>query len=140
MAYWLFQGNPKYYRLIDAIRELDQIPWLVNRYGKQISVGDGVLIWVAGSDRGIYALGEISQAPQVLKTVPDLDYFIEQSQMTSKPQAMVKLTHRLIDRPLLYQDIHDDPVLRKLWIICKPPIGTNFPVAADEWQRVHELI
>ncbi len=140
MAYWLFQGNPKYYRLIDAIRELEEIPWRVNRYNKQISVGDGVLIWLAGRDRGIYALGEISQEPQVLKTIPDLDYFIEPSQMSSKPQAMVKLTHRLIDQPLLYPKLKDDPVLRKLWIICKPPIGTNFPVATDEWQRVQALI
>ncbi|BAZ85740.1 hypothetical protein [Dolichospermum compactum] len=29
MAFWLFQGNPQYYRVLDAIKELEQIPWLV---------------------------------------------------------------------------------------------------------------
>jgi len=43
MAYWLFQGNPKYYRIIDAIRDFEQMPWLVTRYGKEIMPGDGVL-------------------------------------------------------------------------------------------------
>ena len=28
MAYWLFQGNPKYYRVIDGIRDFEQMPWL----------------------------------------------------------------------------------------------------------------
>ncbi|WP_237766201.1 EVE domain-containing protein [Arthrospira platensis] len=55
MAYWLFQGNPKYYRVLDGIRDFQQMPWLVTRYRKDISVGDGVLIWKAGSAAGVYA-------------------------------------------------------------------------------------
>jgi len=26
MTYWLFQGNPKYYRIIDGIRDFEQMP------------------------------------------------------------------------------------------------------------------
>lgn len=52
MSYWLFQGNPKYYRILEAIRDLEQIPWLVTRYAKDIAVGDGVLVWVCGEKRG----------------------------------------------------------------------------------------
>ncbi|MCT7951287.1 hypothetical protein NG798_15915 [Ancylothrix sp. C2] len=36
MAYWLFQGNPKYYRLWDAIRDSKQMAWLMTRYANQI--------------------------------------------------------------------------------------------------------
>ncbi|MEH2027048.1 hypothetical protein [Nostoc sp.] len=32
MAYWLFQGNFKYYRIIDGIRDFEQMPWLATRY------------------------------------------------------------------------------------------------------------
>ncbi|WP_071782526.1 EVE domain-containing protein [Planktothrix agardhii] len=53
MAYWLFQSNPKYYRILDAIQDLEQMPWLVNRFANQMSVGDGVLIWISGQDSGI---------------------------------------------------------------------------------------
>ncbi|WP_199306625.1 hypothetical protein [Anabaena sphaerica] len=40
MTYWLFQGNPKYYRIIDGIRDFEQMPWLVTRYAKDIFVVD----------------------------------------------------------------------------------------------------
>lgn len=53
MSYWLFQGNPKYYRILEAIRDLEQIPWLVTRYAKDIAVGDGVLVW---GKAGVYAI------------------------------------------------------------------------------------
>jgi hypothetical protein len=46
MAYWLFQGKPKYYHIIDAIGDFQQMPWLVARYAKEMSVGDSVLILV----------------------------------------------------------------------------------------------
>ncbi len=56
MAYWLFQGNPKYYRVIDAIRDFEQMLWLVTRYGKDMAPGDGVLVWKSGDKAGIYAI------------------------------------------------------------------------------------
>ena len=49
MAHWLFQGNPKYYCIVDAIQDFEQMPWLVTRYAKDMAIGDGVLIWIAGA-------------------------------------------------------------------------------------------
>jgi len=71
MAYWLFQGNPKYYRIIDAIRDFEQMPWLVTRYGKDMVPGDGVLVWVSGKEAGIYAIAEIIESP---KTKPIMSW------------------------------------------------------------------
>ena len=48
MTYWLFQSNLKYYRIIDAIRDFEQMPWFVTRYAKDTVAGDGVLIWKSG--------------------------------------------------------------------------------------------
>lgn len=50
MAHWLFQGNPKYYRIVDAIQDFALMPCLVTRYAKDMPIGDGVLIWIAGAD------------------------------------------------------------------------------------------
>ena len=55
MAYWLFQGNPKYYRIIDGIRDFEQMLWLVTSYTKEFSPSDGVLIWKSGDKAGVYA-------------------------------------------------------------------------------------
>ncbi|HEY9807913.1 MAG TPA: hypothetical protein V6D13_01110 [Halomicronema sp.] len=41
MAYWLFQENPKCYRLQDALRDFEQLRWLVTGYANEITVGMG---------------------------------------------------------------------------------------------------
>ena len=38
MAHWLFQGNPKYYRIVDAIQDSALMPWLVTRYAKDMAI------------------------------------------------------------------------------------------------------
>lgn len=65
MAYWLFQGNSKYYKVIDAIRDFEQMPWLVTRLGNQMAPGDEVLIWISGTNAGIYAIAEIVEPPKI---------------------------------------------------------------------------
>ena len=66
MPYWLFQGNPKYYRIIDGIRDFEQMPWLATRYAKDMVTGDGVMIWKSGDKAGIYAIAEIIEPPKVI--------------------------------------------------------------------------
>ncbi len=56
MTYSLFQGSPKYYRIIDGIRDFEQMPWLATRYAKDMVPSDGVLIWKSGDKAGIYAI------------------------------------------------------------------------------------
>jgi len=66
MAYWLFQGNPKYYRVAEAIRDLNEMTWIVTRYARDIVAGNEALIWASGKDGGIYAMAEVTQPPQVI--------------------------------------------------------------------------
>ena len=138
MAYWLFQGNPKYYRIIDAIRDFEQMPWLVTRYTKEIVVGDGVLIWKAGQNSGIYAIAEIIEPPQILDTVPDIGYWIDKSRLGTKPQARIRFTTKLLEKPLLREQLKHDSVLKDLMVI-RVPNCTNYKVVPQEWQQVHEL-
>ena len=138
MAYWLFQGNPKYYRIIDAIRDFVQMPWLVTRYAKDMAAGDGVLIWKAGQDAGIYAIAEIIEPPKLLDKVPDIGYWIDQTRLGSKPQARIRFTTKLLEKPLLRDSLKQDAVLKSLGVI-RVPNGTNYKVTPEEWQRVHEL-
>lgn len=138
MAYWLFQGNPKYYRIIDAIRDFEQMPWLVTRYGKDIAPGDGVLIWKSGQDAGVYAIAEIIELPKMLEKVPDIGYWIDKSRLGSKPQARIRFTSKLLEKPLLRKNLKEDPILRNLLVI-RAPSNTNFKLTPQEWQRVHEL-
>lgn len=138
MNYWLFQGNPKYYRILDAIANFDAMPWLVTRYAKEISPGDGVLVWMAGPEAGIYAIAQVVEAPQVLAELPDADYWVDPSRGVGKQQAKIHFLRKLVGQPLRRRDLMQDPILKTLTVI-RAPNSTNFRVTPEQWQRVHVL-
>jgi predicted RNA-binding protein with PUA-like domain len=139
VAYWLFQGNPKYYRIVDAIKDFEQMPWLVTRYAKDMVIGDGVLIWMSGEKSGIYAIAEIVEAPRTWEARPDIGYWIETSKLTpTSLHTKIRFTSKLVDKPLLRSDLLNNPVLKDLTVI-RVPNSTNFKVTAEQWQRVFEL-
>lgn len=138
MDYWLFQGNPKYYRILDAIKDLDEMPWLVSRYGKNMKIGDGVLVWMAGADAGIYAIAQITSLPQILTEIPDRQYWIDPQRINNKNQVMIRFQRKLIEQPLKRHELKDDSILKNL-LVLRAPNSTNFKVKTEEWQRVQQL-
>jgi len=140
MSYWIFQADPKRYRLLDALAELDEILWEVNQHAREIHTGDSVLIWQAGANAGIYALAEVASEPA---SVTDFDPHWTETERDriaeSRPRVRLKISDRLLDRPLLRSELRDDPALPSLSIL-KFAQGTNFPVSQEEWGRLLELM
>jgi predicted RNA-binding protein with PUA-like domain len=139
MNYWLFQANPNYYRLLDAIKELQEMPWLVTRYAKEIAVGDGVLVWMSGENAGIYAIAEVIEPPQILKEIPDLDYWIDPNKFKkNRLHVKIRFIRKLIGQPLRRFELKYDRTLQNLLVI-RAPNSTNFKVTLQEWERVYQL-
>jgi hypothetical protein len=139
MAYWLFQGNPKYYRVLEAIKELKEIPWLVTRYAKDIAPGDGVIIWLSGSQGGIYATAEVIEPAQFLTEIPDKKYWVDSTRALGKQQAIIRFTNKFVESPLLKNQLQEDSVLKNL-LVLRAPNSTNFKVSSEEWEQVQKLI
>lgn len=139
MAYWLFQGNPKYYQVLDAIKELEAIPWLVTRYAKDIAAGDGVIIWLSGSQGGIYATAEVIEPAQFLTEIPDKKYWVDSTRALGKQQAIIRFTNKFVESPLLKNQLQEDSVLKNL-LVLRAPNSTNFKVSSEEWEQVQKLI
>ncbi len=139
MAYWLFQGNPKYYRVLEAIKELEAIPWLVTRYANDIAPGDGVIIWLSGSQGGIYATAEVIEPAQFLTEIPDKKYWVDSTRALGKQQAIIKFTNKFVESPLLKNQLQEDSVLKNL-LVLRAPNSTNFKVSLEEWEQVQKLI
>lgn len=142
MAYWLFQSNPKYYRILDAIQDLEQMPWLVNRFANQMSVGDGVLIWISGQDSGIYAIAKILELPQAINNFPDEDYWLDQDRRSKDKNlnfAIIQFTNKLVNNPILRNQVKEDDILKELMVIRQPQ-STNYAVTLGQWERVKQLI
>jgi len=138
MPYWLFQGNLKYYRVLDAIKDLEEMPWPVTRYIKDVAVGDGVLVWVAGAEAGIYAIAEITEPPQILPELPDAHYWIDPSRAEGKPQAKIRFVRKLLGQPLRKPELKEDQILKNL-LVMRAPNSTNFKVTEQEWKRVYQI-
>ncbi len=139
MAYWLFQGNPKYYRVLEAIKELEEIPWLVTRYAKDIAPSDGVIIWLSGSQGGIYATAEVIEPAQFLTEIPDKKYWVDSTRALGKQQAIIRFTNKFVESPLLKNQLQEDSVLKNL-LVLRAPNSTNFKVSSEEWEQVQKLI
>jgi hypothetical protein len=64
---WLFQGNPKYYKIRLALHHFKTTSklttWLVKAHKTEISAGDEVFFWEAGPKAGLVGWGEIQTEP-----------------------------------------------------------------------------
>ena len=59
---WIFQGNPKHYDVVGAVRVLPRIKWWVGQYTRRIEAGDTVYIWETGGT-GFVAWAIVSGEP-----------------------------------------------------------------------------
>jgi predicted RNA-binding protein with PUA-like domain len=123
---------------MDGIRDFEQMSWLVTRYTKDIVSGDGVLIWVSGEQAGIYAIAEIIESPKNVATPADIGYWIDTSRASNRTYGKIRFTSKLLDKPLLRENLKQDPILQHL-MVMRVPNSTNYKVTQQQWQRVHEL-
>jgi predicted RNA-binding protein with PUA-like domain len=139
MNYWLFQANPKYSQILEAIQELDKIYWLITRYDQEITRGDRVLIWIAGKQAGIYAISEVSAAPQFMDEPPDIEIWTMPMLAKARFYAPVTFQQKLLDAPILKSVLIHDPLLYELEVIRRPR-NTNFRISDEQWHRIHHHI
>jgi predicted RNA-binding protein with PUA-like domain len=139
MRSWLFQANPKYSQILEAIQDLNRVYWLVTRYNKEITPGDRVLIWIAGKQAGIYAIAEVEEAPQFMDAPPDIDIWTMPMIARARFYAPVTFQQKLIDTPLLKSVLNYDPLLYEMEVIRRPR-NTNFRISEEQWNRIIALI
>ena len=106
-----------------------------------VSIGDRVLIWIAGSAAGIYAIGTVLTAPVVQPDSPTgIGYWHNPADgRRSKARVRVRYDRLLLDRPLRKVYLEADPALSNLQII-RFPRGTNFSVSEEEWLAIKEWL
>lgn len=80
MNSWLFQANPKLYRVRAALHHFKttsrHTTWLVNTHKLEILAGDEVFFWEAGSQAGLVGWGKIETDPEKGPIGPEEMQFI----------------------------------------------------------------
>ncbi|MEH2190351.1 MAG: SUMF1/EgtB/PvdO family nonheme iron enzyme [Nostoc sp.] len=140
---WLFQASSKSYRLLDAIRDLEEVFWpiKIKSYAEEIAIEDGFVIWFSGKKSGIYAIAKIIELKE-LQEAPDIDYWIDKNVFNSgqnKPKARLHFVTKLLDKPLLKETIKQDEILKDLLVIRNPRL-TISKLKSEESERIYDLI
>jgi hypothetical protein len=132
--YWIFQGNPKVFDFETALRENILTDWTVSAHKDKIKKGDKVILWITGGKPGCYALAEIVAEPHEKSASPD-DH-LWKSEDKNSLKADIKITHNLVDRPILKEEISDIKELKDLKVGNQ---GTNFQAAKKEFDKILEI-
>lgn len=123
LNYWLFQGNPEVYNYYKDFKENKIDQWTVSAYKDKIDVGDKVILWLSGSNRGCYGLAEIANSPHKPNDGNEL-------------KVSISLTHNLINHPISYSKISSEPELENINVGNQ---GTNFSATEDEYKKLLEI-
>jgi predicted RNA-binding protein with PUA-like domain len=135
---WFLQANPKHYDIDAALGALDRIWWRVPQYTGEIHIGDVAVVWRSGKDAGIVGIGRVASEPQ-----------LRQSDSAERPFAFttdeeIGDTTRVLVRvipvpPIPKEKVRAIPALQQHQIVVAP-MGTVFPLSADEWAALRPLL
>lgn len=140
---WIFQANPERYDVLNALADESLIDdtWLVSRYQNEIRRGHVGLIWMSGREGGVFAVVDITSNPQMMvDSEQSTKYWLEESdQRQMKLRVTLRYRLRLLNNPLLREEVKNNPILASMEIFRRP-IGTNFKVSNNEWQAILDLL
>lgn len=136
---WLFQANPAKYDIDRALRERDEITWVVRQYTNDVASGDRVYVWRSGKEAGVVAVGTIASDPSPLSHDSDDTYWIDSDGFDrSEPRVVVHIDG-VLEPPLQRRDLLKHPVLKDLQVV-KFANATNFRVIPGEDAALREAI
>jgi hypothetical protein len=140
---WIFQANPQRYDILNSLSDIEignSIHWLVNQHRKKIKAGHLGLIWMSGSEAGIYALARVESNPAIMKEFPaEKKYWTDSTEKEEAMRVKMTIMRRFTNNPILKRKLIETEGLNKLSILRQFQ-GTNFPVRNKEWQIISQLI
>ncbi|MFI4851271.1 MAG: AAA family ATPase [Gimesia chilikensis] len=128
---WIFQANPKYYDIIEALKQLDDFCWSVNQHKNKIRKGDRVYLWVSGNQAGVIAQGTILSDPQLMAEPPEEVIFHQLNNAPTEELRVMLHVEKRFNPPILRSDLLNDPDLQSLTIL-KSAQMTNYPLPPEE--------
>jgi hypothetical protein len=137
---WIFQGNPKRYKIIEDLSDKTLKGWRVKQYRNKIKKGDIALIWISGESAGIYAIADIISNPEYMPCTPEEENKCIDKEM-AKGEIAVKLNFikYLLDSPIYRFELKNSPGLEHLSIFGFKN-ATNYPVRKEEWEVIKQKI
>lgn len=137
--YWTLAAHPARYRVVDAVRDLDEDWWLTG--STDLHAGDRVAIWKykgSGDLRGIIAFGEVLTDPQMRDlSGDDHTYWIDPAGTAAALRVRVRYVIKPAE-PLWLELAPAGSVIRQL-PVSRAQGGTAHHVTPDQWTQLMAL-
>lgn len=148
MTIWIFQGNPKRFKIDAYLRENQSIIWLV-KYKKNIDdiqIGDIVYFWRSEAGEkgtgGVIARAIITAKP-VDSLIPPVYWINNSDAFEVLPRVPMEVLELVLDGSHLNREtLKNNEILSDL-LILKRGVGTNFKIKfehAEELQRLWKKV
>ena len=137
--YWTLAADPERYRVVDAVRDLEEDWWLTG--GSDLHAGDRVAIWkYQGPDdhRGIIAFGEVLTDPEMRDERDNHTYWMDPDGTAAALRVRVRYVIKL-SVPLWLEFAPADSVIRQL-PVSRAQGGTAHHVTSDQWAQLMALV
>jgi hypothetical protein len=140
--HWIVTCNPKRWDIWQYLAEggtMAEIDaWSVTRYFAELQPGDDVALWIAGKDRGVYAVGTITGTPFL--ATGDEHWTDEADRNRQRRYLPISLGHDLTDAPLLAADLKEDPRFADATVLTFPRAGNPHRLDQRQWQAIADRL
>lgn len=135
---WIFQANPKYFDLPNALKSIRILRWRANQFKDEIRSGDDVYMWLSGDDARIVAHGSVITDPQMMGDAPEELPFILEAEDPEQSLCVAIEIDTVFGDPVSRKDLKEHAVLSSISIL-RQPRGTNFALTDVEADALNEL-
>lgn len=138
---WIFQANPKYFYIFEALQKVDRITFRVTRHRERIAAGDETFLWISGKQAGIYAKAHIADGVKDISVQgPYKAFWVDPDGADEfQPSAVLVIDKRYLSNPILKTRLQDHPQLRDLGVI-RQPNATVFRVTQEQWEALKPML
>lgn len=134
--YWLFQNNPKKFRLREALQQEALKTFAVKSHKSKIKKGDKVIIWQTGADAGCYALATVaSEVEEDHAETQELPFFEEKPKETKRVQ--LKIDYNLWSKPITKDFL---PLSKSFDRFYGGLSGTNYVATEEQFKEIIQLV
>ena len=136
---WIFQANPDFFLVDEALRTLPEQTWLVQQHRKNIHAGDRVYIWRGGPFAAVLARGVIQTEPDDIALDPaELKLLVNPLRFNGK-RCRVRIKTEKFTAPLTKSRMMTEETLRD-WYFMQGLEGTNFKVSSEIEAAIERLL
>ena len=135
--YWIFQANPKIWKIEDALKNNEVGTWSVAAHKEKMGTGDKFILYITGNNSGIYATGEVSSNVYEDYDTDDVaEYSLNSGENSVLSRVDIKIENNWVDNHLEKDELKKNPKLNKLKIGIN---GTNFSATKEEYEEILKM-